>query len=256
MTYRITVLRQEMGSEEKYRQSFAYESLTDHDTVATALTALNERTPLTDADGSEARRIEWECSCLQKKCGACAMVINGRPGLACDAVLKDIVPGGRASRSRKTGVQTDGQTGAAEIVLEPLKKFPCVSDLTVDRSIMRANLMTMKAWLSADSELADKYIDLAYEGSECIQCGCCLEICPNFYAGGRFYGMAVTPLTTRLLMEQDKADYKKTAKEYAAHLYEGCGKSLACKDICPRHIDTERLMVNSNALAVWHRRKR
>ncbi|MDR2795780.1 MAG: fumarate reductase iron-sulfur subunit, partial [Spirochaetaceae bacterium] len=31
--------------------------------------------------------MNWECSCLQKKCGACAMLINNTPALACDTKL-------------------------------------------------------------------------------------------------------------------------------------------------------------------------
>ena len=236
MRYILTILRREKGSDETYLQSFEYEAMSSGDTVATALTEINAREHLADIEGKPARRIEWESSCLQKKCGACAMVINGYPRLACDALLSDL----------KT----------AEIRVEPLRKFPCVCDLVTDRSIMQRNLMTLNAWLTSDSELSDRYRDLAYEGSECVQCGCCLEVCPNFYAGGNFYGMAVTPLTTRILMEQDREDYRKLAKEYSKHMYDGCGKSLACKDVCPRHIDTEKLMVNSNALAVWKRKKK
>ena len=58
-------------------------------TVATALRELNDRNPLTDMDGNPAAEIQWECNCLQKKCGACAMLVNGLPMLACDANLED-----------------------------------------------------------------------------------------------------------------------------------------------------------------------
>ena len=35
--------------------------------------------------------------------------------------------------------------------------------------------------------------------------------------------------------------------------FEGCGKSLACQDICPAGIPVEELMSRSNAAAVWKR---
>ena len=44
---------------------------------------------------------------------------------------------------------------------------------------------------------------------------------------------------------------RAAAKRYRRLVYEGCGKSLACKDICPAGIDVERLMVASSAAAVW-----
>lgn len=164
------------------------------------------------------------------------MVINNRPRLACDAKLSDY--------------------DSDRIRVEPLRKFPVVCDLVVDRSILYENLKTLKLWLKEDSELSDYYRDLAYEGSECLQCGCCLEVCPNFYDGGSFFGMATVPITTRLLTEMSKKDYQDIAKEYAKHTFDGCGKSLACRDVCPKNIDTEKLLVNANAMAIWKRKKR
>ena len=234
MKYIVTVIRRERGSDKPYRQSFEYEASGEGDTVAAALTDLNGREELRDIGGELSRRIEWECSCLQKKCGACAMIINGRPGLACDARLADI--------------------GTQEIVLEPLRKFPVVCDLITDRSILQENLRTLKLWLREESSLPDRYRDLAYESSECLQCGCCLEICPNFYAGGTFFGMASVPITTRLLTETEKNERREIVREYLRHTYAGCGKSLACRDICPKGIDTEKLLVNANAMAIWKRR--
>ena len=87
-----------------------YETEDPAETVANALTRINER-----LEAAGERPIRWEHSCLQKKCGACAMVINGRPGLACDARLSEY-----------------GET----IRLEPLRKFPRVEDLMVDRSVL------------------------------------------------------------------------------------------------------------------------
>ena len=87
----------------------------------------------------------------------------------------------------------------------------------------------------------------------CLQCGCCLEVCPNFYAGGKFYGMAAGIPASKLLAQLDKGKRKALAKQYDKHFYSGCGKSLSCKDICPAGIETDALMVNSNALAVFKR---
>ena len=40
---------------------------------------------------------------------------------------------------------------------------------------------------------------------------------------------------------------------YRQLYFEGCGKSLACQDICPAGIPVEELMSRSNAAAVWKR---
>ena len=236
MNYLISVLRRERGSQDSVWQNFTYESQSSNDTVATALNSLNARETLSDADGHPARRIEWECSCLQKKCGACAMVINGRPRLACDALLSD---------------SKDGT-----ITVQPLRKFPVICDLMVDRSILFENLKTLKLWLAADAELDDCDRAIAYQASECLQCGCCLEVCPNFYAGGSFFGMAAVPITMRLLSELPVSEAKEISRLYIRHTFEGCGKSLSCRNVCPRGIDTEQLLVNTNALALWKHKKR
>jgi len=236
MLYTLNVLRRDRGADAPYWDSFSYEAVSEGDTVASALTAINAAAQPKNEKGEPVRPIEWECSCLQKRCGACAMVINGRPGLACDYKLAE----------SKSGV----------LRLEPLRKFPAVCDLTVDRSILYENLKTLGVWLSAAPTLTDGDWELAYESSGCLQCGCCLEVCPNFYADGPFFGMATVPLTARLLTELSPAEYRAFARQYAKHTFAGCGKSLACKDVCPRHIDTENLLVNANALAIWKRKKR
>ncbi len=234
--YIIRILRRKREEDKSYWQDFEYELNSPGDTVASALRNINSREDLKDASGNKAEPVIWESSCMQQKCGACAMVINGRPGLACGTKLAGF---------KKPVVK-----------VEPLRKFPVIADLMTDRSILYENLKTLRIWLECDAELSREDIDRAFEASECIQCGCCLEVCPNFYCGGTFFGMNGVPLANRLLTESDRAEYEKAASEYKKHIFNGCGKSLACRDICPRGIDTEKMMVNANALAVWKRRKK
>ena len=229
---RIEVLRRNSASEAPYIQRFLYEPRDPAETVATALTRLNETPDLRDEDGSPAAPIRWERSCLQKKCGACAMVINGRPGLACDARLS----------AYKRSVR-----------LEPLRKFPVVADLIVDRSVMYENLRTMGLWFGAEAELGQRAFRVGYEASRCLQCGCCLEVCPNFDPAGSFFGMAAGVPVTRLLAELSSSEREELSRLYRTHVYEGCGKSLACRNICPAGIDIGEMLVNSNAAAVWKR---
>ncbi len=226
MLIRFEIIRRKSPADKPYTVSVEYET-DGEETVAGALTELNVSAFADDP-------IEWESSCRQKKCGACAMLINGRPGLACDAWLKDLPEG--------------------TVRLEPLKKFPVIRDLTVDRSVMLDNLKQLGAWLR-DSAVPDT-TGVAYDASRCLQCGCCLEVCPNFYAGGEFFGTAVLAPASRLIAEAPDTDGKRLYGAYSEHFYRGCGKSLACRDICPAGIDMERLLVNSNAAAVWKRKFR
>ena len=162
------------------------------------------------------------------------MLINGRPRLACDAKLSEY--------------------GEA-VSLAPLKKFPQVADLIVDRQPIFDNLRQIELWLGEKAQPDEKRTQLIHEASRCLQCGCCLEVCPNFYPGGDFKGMAAAVPLSRLISAVSDTEKKRIFAEYEKYFYAGCGKSLSCKDICPAGIDTEYLMVNSNAAAVWKRKR-
>lgn len=217
----------------RFRQSFVFETDDPEATVATALTELGRREPLLDADGKVAEPVRWECSCLQRRCGACAMLIDGHPALACDTKLAGLA--------------------SASVRLDPLRKFPLVADLVVDRSSIFEGLARIGAWLDQEAPAAAKRADIAQEASRCLQCGCCLEVCPGFTLDGAFRGASAMMPLTRLLAEADPAERKRLAKDYRAAFYGGCAKSLACKDVCPAKLDLERLASRSNAAAVWGR---
>ena len=230
MQITIEVLRRENAESAPHWERFSCEA----DSSATVMTALIDRNAQLAAEGKPV--IAYECSCLQKKCGACAMVVNGRPCLACDAKLLDV---------QKKGV----------ILVEPLRKFPVIADLIVDRHILYENLKALHIWLESECIADGKQAELAYEASRCLQCGCCLEVCPNFYAGGKFFGMAGMAPAARLIAEAPEDDKKRLYGSYNEHFYRGCGKSLACRDICPAQLPIEELLVRSNAACVWKRWK-
>ena len=221
MKYTLKILRRKSAADTPVWRSYELETELESITVATALSLINKS--LSDT-------IMWDCSCLQKKCGACAMVINGRPSLACDTRLGEL---------------------KGEITVEPLRKFPVIQDLVVDRTILYQNLEAINAWLTENANVSEKQNELLYEASRCLQCGCCLEICPNFYSGGSFFGMSSMVPVARLLEELPREEQKEIRRKYQKHIYSGCGKSLACRDICPAKIDMEKLLVNSNAITLW-----
>ena len=232
MRYELAVKRRRNAADTPSWQHFYFETELKNATVANALTFLNQQTELTDTDGKKCDKIVWECSCLQKKCGACAMVINGRPQLACTARLIDCKH--------------------QEIMIEPLRKFPLVADLMVNREVLFAHLQEMKVWAESSVSVNDKNNALMYEASLCLQCGCCLEVCPNFSPTGRFFGMAAMVPSARLLMGLDSVSSKQLRRQYRKAIVDGCGKSLACQNICPAGIDIEQLMSRSNAVTLWH----
>ncbi len=108
---KIKILRQNTPESEPYWESFDYDGPADN-SVAGLLDYLNYNDDIFNDAGEKTMRIGWDCSCLQGICGACAMVVNGMPVLACETFLKDL----------------KGNT----VIIRPLQKFPVIHDLIVD----------------------------------------------------------------------------------------------------------------------------
>ena len=106
-------------------------------------------------------------------------------------------------------------------------------------------------WAEKELIAADKKNDLMYEASRCLQCGCCLEVCPNFISGGNFFGMSAMVPSSRLLAGLDKHAAADLRRQFGKRITDGCGKSFACRNICPAGIDIERLMARSNSAVLW-----
>ena len=231
----LQILRKTEADSKPYWERYVFQTGHEEATVATALASLGEKDLIEPGPVSSGsyRPLVWDHSCLQKKCGACAMVINHRPRLACDTRLADC----------------PGET----VVIEPLKKFPVVEDLLVDRTCMMDRLRELSVWLEGEARKGGD--DMAFEASKCLQCGLCLEVCPNFHCDGDFGGMAAMAPLSRLIAKLPQKQQKSVTGNYKHGVYEGCGKSLACREICPAAIDIEKLLVRSNAAAVWRRWK-
>ena len=213
---RIKILRQRGPHEEPYWENFEYDGPTDI-TVAALLDRLNFADDIINAAGEKTARLAWDCSCLQGICGACAMVINGRPALACETFLSGL-------REK-------------EVVLRPLQKFPVIRDLIVDRTSLHENLKRMNVFIGEYHPKKGEAFRHQYEVAKCLKCGLCLEICPNYTKGEKFFG-AVFANDCYLVDARNKEKSGEIRKVYGEHFAGGCSKSLACEDICPMGIPT------------------
>ncbi|TWU37827.1 Fumarate reductase iron-sulfur subunit [Novipirellula aureliae] len=123
------------------------------------------------SDGKKVTPVVWDCGCLEEVCGACTMVINGKVRQSCSALVDRLL-----------------EDNPDEIVLEPMRKFPVLRDLLVDRQRLFKALERVEAWVPVDS-----YYDMGpgerqsrdsqeqnYPLSQCMSCGCCLDACPQF----------------------------------------------------------------------------
>lgn len=223
---KVSVLRQLFPGSAPYWETFEYDG-PDDNSVAGVLDYLNYHDDIVDVEGKRTTRIGWECSCLQGICGACAMVINGKPVLACETFVRDI--------------------RGNEIEIRPLRKFPVIHDLVVDRTSIHENLKQANVGIGEYRPAADGDHAHQYAAAKCLKCGLCLEVCPNYVNGHTFFGAAFANdcylVATR---NRDKADQIRAI--YAEHFGKDCSKSLSCMEVCPMKIPTLASMAKLNRM--------
>lgn len=176
--------------------------------------------------GERVRPVIWDSNCMEEVCGACTMLINGKPLQAC-STLVDALP--------------------QPIVLEPLTKFPLVRDLQVDRQRMFDALIKIKAWVDIDGgfdihqgspRISPAEWERDYSFSRCMTCGCCMEVCPQFHQGSTFIGPAPTTQAARIV-HHPTARYQAAEKLRALMVDGGisdCGNAQNCVEVCPKNI--------------------
>ncbi|MBQ9544294.1 MAG: succinate dehydrogenase/fumarate reductase iron-sulfur subunit [Clostridia bacterium] len=221
---KVKILRRQSAASEPYWETFEYDGPAEN-SVAGVLDYINYHDDIKNDEGENTARIGWECSCLQGVCGACAMVINGVPALACETFLKDL--------------KSD------TLELRPLSKFPAVRDLMTDRSLIHENLTKTNVYIGEYNPSSDKDHAHQYTAAKCLKCGLCLEVCPNYVNGKNFFG-AVFANDCYLVASRNKNKAQEIKKNYAKHFGSGCSKSLSCMDVCPMNIPTIASMAKLN----------
>ncbi|MFD0675133.1 succinate dehydrogenase iron-sulfur subunit [Cohnella sp. GCM10027633] len=183
-----------------------------------------QRNPV-KADGAKTAPVCWESNCLEEVCGACSMVINGKPRQACSALIDRL---------------------EQPIRLEPMSTFPVVRDLVINRERMFQSLKKVKAWIPIDGtydlgpgpRMAEAKRQWAYELSKCMTCGVCLEACPNVNDRSSFMGPA--PISQVRLFNAHPTGEMNAYERLEALMeeggIEGCGNSQNCVRSCPKGI--------------------
>ena len=178
-----------------------------------------------NVDGKATTPVAWDMSCLEEVCGACSMVINGRPRQSCSALIDQLTQ---------------------PIQLAPMKTFPVVRDLQVDRTRMFDSLKKVKAWVPIDGSydlgegprMPERKRQWAYELSKCMTCGVCLEACPNVNSGSNFMGPA--PLSQVRLFNAHPTGSMNKDERLNTIMGDGglanCGNAQNCVVACPKGI--------------------
>lgn len=172
--------------------------------------------------------LQFDFVCRAGICGSCAMLIDGRPGLACRTLTKHL---------------------GAEITLAPLPYFELIGDLSVNTGKwMRAMSERLQTWVHArqreidlarieermDPDLAEKI----YELDRCIECGCCVAACGTARMREDFVGAIGLNKIARFRLDprdaRTDADYYELVGDDDGVF--GCMSLLACHDVCPKNL--------------------
>ncbi|MEH7442384.1 succinate dehydrogenase iron-sulfur subunit [Bacillus sp. JJ1122] len=221
-TVRFIISRQDTPDSAPYQEEYELEYRPNMNVISALMEI--RRNPV-NAKGEATTPIAWDMNCLEEVCGACSMVINGRPRQSCSALVDQL---------------------EQPIRLEPMRTFPVVRDLQVDRSRMFDSLKRVKAWIPIDGtydlgpgpRMPEKKRQWAYELSKCMTCGVCLEACPNVNSKSDFIGPQ--SLSQVRLFNAHPTGALNKGERLETIMGDGglanCGNSQNCVQSCPKGI--------------------
>ena len=175
----------------------------------------------------QAPDLQFDFTCRSAVCGACGMLINGRPGLACHTRTADLPD---------------------TIRLHPLPVFKLIGDLSVDTGTWFRGMATrVESWIHENApfdpeaqevRMDDDLASAIYEGERCIECGCCVASCGVANVRPDFVAPAGMNRIARFMMdprdERDDSDWFNVVSSDEGVF--GCVGLMACHDVCPKHL--------------------
>ncbi len=171
--------------------------------------------------------LQFDFVCRAGICGSCGMIINGRPGLACRMLVKNL----------------------PELTsLAPLPGFELIGDLSVNTGKwMRALSERLETWIHNQSEarlcalekpMEPELTEQIYELERCIECGCCVAGCGTLQMREDFVGAVGLNQVARFRLDprdqRDDATYYQLVGDDDGVF--GCMSLLACHDVCPKSL--------------------
>lgn len=182
--------------------------------------------------------VAFEHDCREGICGACSMVINGRP----HGPLRGTTVCQLHMRFFK-----DGQ----ELWVEPwrAKAFPVIRDLVVDRSpfdriIQAGGFISVNTGQAVDGNAIPIEKDRAAESMDaaaCIGCGACVAACPN----GSAMLFTAAKVSHLGILPQGEVENDRRVQSMVAQMdkegFGACSNNYACEAECPKEISVSHI---------------
>jgi succinate dehydrogenase/fumarate reductase iron-sulfur protein len=159
----------------------------------------------------------WECR--TRRCGTCAVRMDGKPVLACRQLAHD------------------------GMLLKPLEGLPVVRDLIIDRLPLQERIVPWFEDSGSRSKTSRILLDPSqiahYRAlSECIDCFICESVCPaialNHHSNPQFGGpRLLIRMEAKIQREGEPLPWLMFATAYNPSL---CTRCFACTENCPRDL--------------------
>jgi succinate dehydrogenase / fumarate reductase iron-sulfur subunit len=221
-TVKFIITRQDGPNTAPYQEEFEVPYRPNMNVISALMEI--RRNPV-NSKGQKTTPVAWDMNCLEEVCGACSMVINGKPRQSCSALVDHL---------------------EQPVRLAPMSTFPIIRDLQIDRSSMFDSLKKVKAWIPIDGtydlgpgpRMPEVKRQWAYELAKCMTCGVCLEACPNVNSKTNFIGPfafnQVRLFNAHPTGAMNKAERLNAFMEDGG--LQGCGNSQNCVQSCPKGI--------------------
>jgi fumarate reductase iron-sulfur subunit len=172
--------------------------------------------------------LQFDFVCRAGICGSCAMMVNGRPQLACRTLIRNL---------------PDVTT------LAPLPFFELIGDLSVNTGKwMRGMSERLQTWVHTlepapdlrkiEARMNPDLAEQIYELDRCVECGCCVAACGTAQMRRDFVGAVGFGQIARFRLDPRDArsdeDYYELIGDDTGVF--GCMSLLACHDVCPKSL--------------------
>jgi len=184
-----------------------------------------------DLDGT----LSFRWSCRMAICGSCGMMIDGKPRLACETFVRDLLPG--------------------PVRVEALAHLPIERDLVVSVDGFVRKLESIKPYLipkqprtlaQGETLQSPAQLERIEQFASCINCMLCYAACPQFGLDPDFTGPGVIALLHRY--NDDSRDGGRAQRMAVLNAEDGVWSCTAvgyCSEVCPKHVDPANA-VNQN----------
>jgi succinate dehydrogenase / fumarate reductase iron-sulfur subunit len=171
--------------------------------------------------------LSFRRSCAHGICGSDGIKINGKNGLACSLLLKEI-------NLKKT------------VTIDPLPHFPIIKDLIVDMTDFYQKMETVKPYLivntpapsDGERRQSNENAEMLFESAKCILCACCTTSCPSTWSDENYLGPAALLKAYRFVFDtRDEASDERLDIIDTPDGAWRCHTIFNCNACCPKEIN-------------------